>query len=223
MTKPWSRRAEGRRRRIRRPELGRRMTGDLLAGAEHAPSPSASAVLTSIAASVMITPRRSIGMISGRRAFPLNSNGPKSRLVAQPLPFSPTPLPSSTKSPFEGLAPWTAVLGRPSPQVAVLSCQRFLSTPTAAVTLVVNLTMDEAHRWPRFTPKTVEAGFRSVQALPMRLRGDSIGALNLFQLDEGRCTTPTWPALRPSPTCHDHHPGPPSPTPFVPMPVVGRA
>jgi GAF domain-containing protein len=52
---------------------------------------------------------------------------------------------------------------------------------------VVNLTIDEANsRWPRFAPKAAEAGFRSVHALPMRLRGDSIGALNLFQIDEGQ-------------------------------------
>ena len=40
-------------------------------------------------------------------------------------------------------------------------------------------------RWPRFGPKAVEAGFRSVHALPMRLRGQTIGALNLFRVDEG--------------------------------------
>ena len=40
-------------------------------------------------------------------------------------------------------------------------------------------------RWPRFTPKALEAGFRSVQALPMRLRGHAIGALNLFGANEG--------------------------------------
>jgi GAF domain-containing protein len=40
-------------------------------------------------------------------------------------------------------------------------------------------------RWPRFTPVALEAGFRSVHALPMRLRGLVIGALNLFRSGEG--------------------------------------
>ena len=40
-------------------------------------------------------------------------------------------------------------------------------------------------RWPRFAPVAVEAGFRTVHALPMRLRGSVIGALNLFGADEG--------------------------------------
>jgi GAF domain-containing protein len=40
-------------------------------------------------------------------------------------------------------------------------------------------------RWPRFEPVALEAGFRSVHALPMRLRGDVIGALNLFRTDRG--------------------------------------
>jgi len=50
----------------------------------------------------------------------------------------------------------------------------------------VNLRLDEIHsRWPEFAPKAVEAGFRSVHALPMRLRGQTIGALNMFRVDEG--------------------------------------
>lgn len=40
-------------------------------------------------------------------------------------------------------------------------------------------------RWPRFTPVALEAGVRSVSAIPMRLRGTTIGALNLFRADTG--------------------------------------
>jgi len=41
------------------------------------------------------------------------------------------------------------------------------------------------HRWPRFAAEALGAGFRSVDALPMRLRGKVIGALNLFQVRPG--------------------------------------
>lgn len=40
-------------------------------------------------------------------------------------------------------------------------------------------------RWPRFAPEALAAGFRSVHALPMRLRGSVIGALNLFRAGAG--------------------------------------
>ncbi len=35
-------------------------------------------------------------------------------------------------------------------------------------------------RWPVFAPVAIEAGFRTAHALPMRLRGTIIGAINLF-------------------------------------------
>ena len=40
-------------------------------------------------------------------------------------------------------------------------------------------------RWSRFSAEALAAGFLSVQALPMRLRGSVIGALNLFHLEAG--------------------------------------
>ncbi len=40
-------------------------------------------------------------------------------------------------------------------------------------------------RWPQFTTWATERGFRSVHALPMRLRGRTIGALNLFGAEIG--------------------------------------
>jgi transcriptional regulator with GAF, ATPase, and Fis domain len=42
-----------------------------------------------------------------------------------------------------------------------------------------------AHRWPRFVPAAQQAGFAAVQALPMRLREQVIGALDLFRATPG--------------------------------------
>lgn len=54
-------------------------------------------------------------------------------------------------------------------------------------TPVVNLDLSTVNgRWPRFAAEAIAAGFHSVHALPMRLRGSVIGALNLFNLSTGQ-------------------------------------
>src|SRR5215212_1827635 len=40
-------------------------------------------------------------------------------------------------------------------------------------------------RWPRFGSEATAAGFRSVLALPLRLRSETIGALNMFRAGAG--------------------------------------
>jgi hypothetical protein len=48
-------------------------------------------------------------------------------------------------------------------------------------------------RWPSFAPAAVKRGFGSVQALPMRARGQTIGAMNLFRSGTGRMAPPDVP------------------------------
>jgi GAF domain-containing protein len=51
---------------------------------------------------------------------------------------------------------------------------------------VINANLrDASARWPRFAPRATAAGFRSVHAFPLRLRGEVIGALNVFGSDVG--------------------------------------
>jgi GAF domain-containing protein len=46
----------------------------------------------------------------------------------------------------------------------------------------------ENFRWARFAPVALRAGFRAADAIPMRLRGQVIGALNLFRTETGSLT-----------------------------------
>jgi GAF domain-containing protein len=50
---------------------------------------------------------------------------------------------------------------------------------TGSAVSCADLLEDQA-RWPRFVPAAMAAGFRSVAALPLRLREHVIGGLNLF-------------------------------------------
>ena len=60
-----------------------------------------------------------------------------------------------------------------------LDCFRTGQPVTAA-----DLTSED-QRWPRFSAAAVQAGFRTVEALPMRLRDQVVGALNLFRVTPG--------------------------------------
>ncbi|MGP3926920.1 GAF and ANTAR domain-containing protein [Streptomyces sp. 8N616] len=56
----------------------------------------------------------------------------------------------------------------------------------------------EVDRWPRFVVESRASGFAAVQALPMRLRDEVVGALNLFRATPGPFdpgTTPIAQAL----------------------------
>jgi transcriptional regulator with GAF, ATPase, and Fis domain len=64
-----------------------------------------------------------------------------------------------------------------------LDCFR-TGQPVRAVDLAV-----AAQRWPRFADAAQQAGFAAVQALPMRLREQVIGALNLFRTTPGAFST----------------------------------
>lgn len=50
---------------------------------------------------------------------------------------------------------------------------------------VVEEDLERSSRWPQFTALALEHGYRSVYAFPLRLRGSTIGALNLFRKAPG--------------------------------------
>jgi GAF domain-containing protein len=54
---------------------------------------------------------------------------------------------------------------------------------------ITNLALSETiDRWPMFAPQALAQGFSAVHCLPMRLRGRTIGALNLFSTHLGPFT-----------------------------------
>ena len=53
---------------------------------------------------------------------------------------------------------------------------------------VVNADLASSDSWPRFAPAALAAGFRTVHALPMRLRTTIIGTLNVFLADQVTAT-----------------------------------
>lgn len=53
----------------------------------------------------------------------------------------------------------------------------------------VNL-IDVGNRWPRFSREALAAGFHAADALPLRHRGVTIGALNLFRIASGTLGDP---------------------------------
>jgi GAF domain-containing protein len=47
----------------------------------------------------------------------------------------------------------------------------------------------ESSRWPQFSAEALKQGFRSVHATPLRLRGQTIGTMNLFSTQIGELGT----------------------------------
>ena len=56
-------------------------------------------------------------------------------------------------------------------------CLDCVNTGEPVINADLSYAMD---RWPIFSRRAIEAGFQSVHAFPMRLRDETIGALNLF-------------------------------------------
>ncbi|MCC5947821.1 MAG: GAF and ANTAR domain-containing protein [Nitriliruptoraceae bacterium] len=56
---------------------------------------------------------------------------------------------------------------------------------TSGTTVSVHDLEQERERWPQFTPRALETGFLAVHAVPLRLRGTVLGAMNLFHEQPG--------------------------------------
>lgn len=54
--------------------------------------------------------------------------------------------------------------------------------------VVIEDLRNDMQRWPEFAARAVESGYLSVHAVPLRLRGDHVGALNLLRFEAGRMT-----------------------------------
>jgi len=54
--------------------------------------------------------------------------------------------------------------------------------PVRAPNLTTSVSLS---RWPQFAPRAITAGFCAVQALPMRLRSETIGGVNMFTAHPG--------------------------------------
>jgi transcriptional regulator with GAF, ATPase, and Fis domain len=52
--------------------------------------------------------------------------------------------------------------------------------------LVEEPDLASAQRWPRFSAQAADIGIGSARAVPLRLRGQTLGALNLFHAEPGR-------------------------------------
>jgi GAF domain-containing protein len=65
-------------------------------------------------------------------------------------------------------------------------CTEAFATGAAVIETNLRTAID---RWPQFTPYAVGAGYRSVYAIPLRLRDNIIGALNLFRAEPGPLAT----------------------------------
>jgi hypothetical protein len=59
----------------------------------------------------------------------------------------------------------------------------------SGLTVIVDDIAADAARWPAFAERAAEYGFRAMVALPLRLRTERVGALNLFLAQKGTMTS----------------------------------